>query len=123
DLQERTPGALALQARRGADPDRWTATAEAAIALALGSGEVPSRLELDRPAEAAELPEPVSEELEQLMALAAVLSDAPLAVDARLGIGVVGARLPASALARALILQAAWAMSPARFRLTATAGE
>ena len=123
ELRERIPGALVLSARRGADPDRWTGTPDAPLTLALGAGEVPSRLELDQPAEAADLPERVVAGLERLGGLAAVLGDAPLGVDGRLGIGVVGAAQPALALARALILQAAWALSPSRFRLSVAAAE
>lgn len=117
ELRERVPGALELQLRRGADPDRWTGTAESPVPLALGTGVTASRLRLDRPADRTEPADVLAAELDRLDELAAGLAEAPVHVDGRLGVGVAGPAMPALALARSLIMQGAWALSPARHAL------
>ncbi|CAN5366607.1 hypothetical protein BH09ACT5_BH09ACT5_07620 [soil metagenome] len=98
-LAERTPAAAALLARTGADPWRWTQTGPA-VAVSLGTGTVPSRVTVEgSPSD--------------LSRRASTLDDAPVAVDAALGIGVCGPGVLAAAVARALVVQLAWALSPA----------
>ena len=115
-LSEVSPDAASLVSRRGADPYRWVATAASAVSVTLGRGAVHSALELDRVGTTTSLG--VASELEALAAAAATIHDGPVLVDARLGIGVAGSGALASALARALVVQLAWALSPAIFRVS-----
>ncbi|MCU1409893.1 MAG: cell division protein [Rhodoglobus sp.] len=100
-LSERTPAALALLGREGADPWRWSGTGPG-IPVALGRGSVPSALRIEGD----------SDELERH---AHALADAPVVVDASLGIGVCGPVPLATAVARSLVVQLAWALSPATY--------
>ncbi|MCW4386692.1 FtsK/SpoIIIE domain-containing protein [Salinibacterium sp. SYSU T00001] len=59
--------------------------------------------------------EPVGRVLLELREEAALLTGAPVTVDARLGVGVCGARVAAFALARSLVLQLADALPPGTF--------
>jgi DNA segregation ATPase FtsK/SpoIIIE, S-DNA-T family len=111
DLAEVAPGAETIVHREGADPDRWIASAASPILVRAGLGTVSSTLRLDSPSRAATTP--VDAELDELETLAAVLHDAPVLVDARFGIGICGSRVLALAVARAIVLQLAWALSPA----------
>jgi S-DNA-T family DNA segregation ATPase FtsK/SpoIIIE len=111
DLAELAPAARELASRTGADPRRWTGDARHPLLVAAGVGAVPSRCELESgpPHEDARVAEAVAE----LAGRAAVLRGAPVLVDARLGVGLVGPPLLAAAAARALVVAIAWALSPA----------
>lgn len=111
DLSELCPGAEAIVAHYGADPDRWIAGAASPILVRVGLGEVASSLRFDAPARSA--PTLVDTELDEMQRLAATIVDAPVLVDARLGIGVCGPPVLAASLARAIVVQLAWALSPA----------
>lgn len=113
DLAEAGPGAEAIASRDGADPDRWIATAASPILVRAGMGSVPSMLRLDSPSRAA--PTPVDSDLDRIEAIASILDTAPVLVDARFGIGICGSRVLALAVARAIVLQLAWALSPADY--------
>ncbi len=110
---ERTPSARAIIARAGADPYRWRASCGVAVLASVGTGPVPSSVEFDRGARQPADPPAVLAALDELVASAAVLEFAPVCVDARLGIGVCGSAPFAAAVARAVTLQLAWALSPA----------
>ena len=97
-MAERTPGVVDLLGRTGADPWRWTCSGQE-IPISLGTGSVPSSVTVSGEGE--------------LVDRAAVLSDAPVVVDAALGIGVCGPPALAAAYARALVVQLAWTLSPA----------
>jgi S-DNA-T family DNA segregation ATPase FtsK/SpoIIIE len=99
-LTEQAPLARELFARSGADPWRWTCSGPE-VAVALGSGSVPSTVRL------------AGEAADDLAAAAGLLRDAPVVVDAALGIGVCGPEALALAVARALVVQVAWSLSPA----------
>ncbi|MEP6480495.1 MAG: FtsK/SpoIIIE domain-containing protein [Rhodoglobus sp.] len=109
---EVTPTARAIVGRTGADPYRWRATTDREVSVCVGVGVVGSDVEVERvagneaPAFAAALAE--------LASMASVLDAAPVAVDARLGIGAFGPAPLAAAVARALALQLAWTLSPAK---------
>lgn len=97
-LAERSPLARHLLARTGADPWRWSA-AGAEVLIALGSGAIPSAVR-------------VSGNGDDLAAHAGTVHDAPVIVDAALGIGVCGPAALARAVARSLVVQLAWSLSP-----------
>ncbi len=118
DLAEVGPGAEQIVGRHGADPYRWTASAASPILISVGVGAVPSSLRLDAPSRSS--PTPVDSHLDEIDRHAEVISDAPVLVDARLGIGICGSPTLAAALTRAIVVQLAWALSPAGFW---TAGE
>ena len=118
DLAEIGPGAEAIASSHGADPDRWMAGAASPILVRAGLGAVPSTLRLDSPSRVA--PTAVDYDLDEIESLASVLNDAPVLVDARYGIGVCGSRVLALAVARAIVLQLAWALSPADYWVAAT---
>ena len=117
DLAEIGPGAEVIAGRYGADPDRWMTGAASPILVRAGLGLVPSALRLNSPARLA--PSAVDSDLDEIESLASVLNDAPVLLDARYGIGVCGSRVLALAVARAIVLQLAWALSPADYWLAA----
>lgn len=107
------PGIRALLACQD-DDGLWPTDQRSPVLVTLGRGTVASTLEVDgrRP--------PVGErdlatraQLDGILQLASRLADAPVVLDARLGIGVCGPRAAAQAAARACALQVARAVSPA----------
>jgi S-DNA-T family DNA segregation ATPase FtsK/SpoIIIE len=115
DRTARTPPALAMLDSPVHDPERWRSSLNAELPLSLGIGAVPSGLRLDGAG---------SSELDEVVRSAATLA-APVVIDARLGIGIVGAAVPATAIARGLALQVASRLPPetATCRGTAVEGE
>ncbi len=99
-LAERSPAASELLGRSGADPWRWTSDG-GEILVALGTGSAPSSVVVDGSDE-------------ELRRRASVLENAPVAIDAALGVGVCGPPALAAAVARALVVELAWTLSPAR---------
>ena len=108
-----TPGALAALTRPVRDPERWRASLADELPVTIGLGEVESSLRLDGSSE--------HESLIALVTRASVLSDAPVVVDARLGIGVCGDVVLARAVARGIVLQLAGALAPEAARFAAGA--
>ena len=107
--RESTPGAPGILARSGADPYRWRADRVGPVLVSLGRGETRSALEVDAgtaPADA------IRGRLEALAATAARLTDSPVSVDARLGIGIVGSGALTAAVWRAIVVQLAWSVPP-----------
>ncbi len=101
-LEQLRPGALAIGAGvRGAA--RWRQEVGGELPVLLGRAAVPSSLVIE--GDAAAHPE--------LAARAAVLDDAPFAIDARGGIGLHGTAPTRRAALRSLTLQLAGALSPA----------
>jgi len=98
-MAERAPAVTALLERSGADPWRWSCVGPEVL-VALGTGSVPSAVRLEGASD-------------DLTRHAAALADAPVIVDAALGIGVCGPPALAAAVARALVVQLAWTLSPA----------
>ncbi|MGL4339000.1 MAG: FtsK/SpoIIIE domain-containing protein [Rhodoglobus sp.] len=107
---ELSPAAEEIVSRHGADPYRWKATGSAVL-VTVGVGTVRSSLQFDRTATTPG--SSVDAELADIDIRAGQLTDAPVLVDARLGIGVCGPTVHAAAVARAVALQLAWAFSPA----------
>jgi S-DNA-T family DNA segregation ATPase FtsK/SpoIIIE len=108
-LQEQTPAAARILVRRGADPYRWRAGA-GPVRVSLGTGDVPSLVDVDAVGQP-------SEELDDLRANARMLAGAPVVVDARLGIGIVGFAPLGLAVLRALGVQLAWSLPPQHWSL------
>ncbi|MEX1079361.1 MAG: FtsK/SpoIIIE domain-containing protein [Homoserinimonas sp.] len=102
------------------DPEWWRQSWRAPIPVCLGTGAVPSGLEVEPPAAQAR---PDAEEgYSRVLTAAATLTDAPVLIDARDGIGIVGPPVPAVALARAIVAQLAFRLSPAESAVTADDG-
>jgi len=127
---ERTAPSLPELCLPGAAAARWAhagsdvAAGDAApIAVRLGRARRPSMVILDRGATALEpdeeLPAAVRAALDDLRSAASAVDDAPWLVDARDGIGIVGALPAARALARSVALQVAANCSPATARISA----
>ncbi len=98
----RTPSALAALSAPVHDPERWRASLAAELPVSLGIGPVGSELRVDGAR---------ADVLAELAASAASVT-APVVVDARLGIGIVGAPVPARAIARGIALQVAARLPP-----------
>ena len=101
ELLRSAPGALAASTGIR-DVGRWRASLSDPVPLALGRASVTSSLMVEGDSTAAP----------ELARKAAVLPDAPLLVDARLGVGVSGAQALRRSVLRSLILQLAGALSP-----------
>lgn len=110
-LAEAAPPAREFTAMAAADPERWSCSTTELVPVALGCGEAPSRVRLDRPP--ASQPPSVAETLDRLEGQAERLADAPAIVDARLGVGVVGPAPIAAAIARGIVASVARSLSPA----------
>ncbi|MDJ0334707.1 FtsK/SpoIIIE domain-containing protein [Salinibacterium sp. G-O1] len=121
DLAEAGPCAEVIASRHGADPYRWSASATSPILTRIGVGTVPSSLRLDASVRTASTL--VDSDLDEIERSAAVITDAPVLVDARLGIGVCGSPPLAAAVTRAIIVQLAWVLSPADHWVAAARAE
>src|SRR5690606_14969810 len=95
------------------DPERWRGSLEREVPVTLGIGRVSSEVELEPAARQGMPPDtPTELSLAALRAEAALLEDAPVIVDARLGLGICGPSAPSAALARAIVVQLASVLSP-----------
>lgn len=112
-LMERYPGAMELVVRRGIDPYRWRTDRASEVVLNVGTGLVPSALEIEPVSESTDLE--VTSRWDELVARAAILPNAPITLDARLGLGVVGPNAVARSVARALAVQIVWNLSPREY--------
>jgi S-DNA-T family DNA segregation ATPase FtsK/SpoIIIE len=111
-LEEATPSAANLSDRATLDPGRWRAVVSEPVIVTLGTGAITSTLEFDGAPVATAGSAPVERALAELAAFASTLDGAPVRVDARLGLGIVGSPAVATALARAVALQLARMLSP-----------
>lgn len=109
DLDEAHPSARVVAGRLAVDPGRWGSRPGAPMLVTVGRGRIESTVELEG------LPAGLDADpgLAELGSVAGTLTDAPIVVDARLGIGVCGVPPLALALARSLAIQLAWSLSPA----------
>src|SRR5690554_1549771 len=102
------------------NPEWWRQSWDHPVSVCLGTGRVPSKLDVEP------LPVGAPPEVEQahakVVAAASTLEDAPIMVDARDGIGIVGPDVPAHALGRAVVAQLAFRLSPAAFGIVAAEG-
>ncbi len=115
ELDRRHPGAFAHLAAAPADPERWRLDLSAAVPLVLGRGIVPSAVSLT----ADRRDDGVDDELAAVAESAARLSDAPVTVDARHGIGLVGPPAITGPALRALAVQLLSLLDPGRVTLLA----
>lgn len=122
---EACPSAASITSRRGADPYRWGATDTRPILVDVGSGRVRSTLQVDAgPSEpAGGTADDATGRLAELRGRATWIEDAPVSVDARLGIGVAGPAVVVAAAARAICVVIAWGLSPARYWIAAPAAD
>ncbi|HEU4808590.1 MAG TPA: hypothetical protein VFT01_10030, partial [Homoserinimonas sp.] len=114
--------ALSLQGLLGnpvRDPEWWRQDWDAPIPVCLGLGSIPSTVEIE-PALTAAGPD-VAQAYARLTAAAKTLTDAQVVVDARDGIGIIGPPVQASALARSVVAQLAFRLSPADSAISADA--
>jgi S-DNA-T family DNA segregation ATPase FtsK/SpoIIIE len=114
-LGTRAPGAAARVAAEGEHGD-WSATLAAELPVTVGWGAVPGRLTLRRDAEGSAEPTEL-DRLKGLAELSRIIPRAPVVVDARWGIGVVGPPVLARSAARAVMMQVAASLSPAQVTL------
>ena len=113
DLAETLPSARRLVSGRWPEPERWLGGFDEPVAVGIGTGSRASAVTLDGAPMATRARDPAHNELRQLAELAGQLHDAPIVVDARLGIGVTGTRVVATAVARGLLLQVLATLPPA----------
>lgn len=111
DLRRRAPAAGDLLALVDRDPERWRGRLDEDLPVMLGVGASVSVLELDL-APSGMPAGPPGLALDNLRTKAATLDDAPVVVDARLGIGLCGPAPKALAAAGAILVQLARALSP-----------
>ncbi|MHB1235295.1 MAG: FtsK/SpoIIIE domain-containing protein, partial [Microbacteriaceae bacterium] len=117
--ERQAPAATEILSSTQSDPERWRSEHGSSLRVRIGRGRIRSGLEVvdhagGRPPDGAGPGEDAVEAaLSALAAQAADLADAPVVVDAELGIGICGPRAPATAMVRALIVQLAHGCSPA----------
>jgi len=112
-LERSHPSAGRILAMPEREPERWLGEPDA-LAVVVGRGTLSSRLRIEEPSG------PESDDAGRLRALAGTLGDAPIVVDAGLGIGVCGPRILADGLARALVVQLMHAVPPGAVQLDAS---
>lgn len=111
DLRRRAPAAGDLFARVHRDPERWHGRLDGEVPVTLGVGTSASCLTFDfTPSAALEGPSGLA--LDELRSRAATLDDAPIVVDARLGIGLCGPAPKTFAAAGAILVQLARDLPP-----------
>jgi S-DNA-T family DNA segregation ATPase FtsK/SpoIIIE len=121
-LAARHPNVLSIQVAQHHDADRWRWTANSALPVLIGAGEVGSELVLGGdPPPMTPRRDDLDGALDRLRGEAAVLRDAAVVVDARAGIGICGPAALAHACARGILLQLADALSPRDVELVAHA--
>jgi DNA segregation ATPase FtsK/SpoIIIE, S-DNA-T family len=117
----RYPPGPDLSDRRGGDPHRWTTSGDDAILVNLGRGESSSAISLDAILAGAVHAPDVTARLAELSKFAHRATDAPLLVDARLGIGISGSAAVTLAAARSLLVQLARSLNPSQFAVEISA--
>ncbi|WP_185740480.1 FtsK/SpoIIIE domain-containing protein [Homoserinimonas aerilata] len=94
------------------DPERWRHDS-GPLPVLVGRGTLPSGITLSGGQDGSgQLPAAATEVVEALRRDASTIDDAPVLLDARLGLGVCGRGVAASSYARGLIMQLAAALSP-----------
>ncbi|MEO7123647.1 MAG: FtsK/SpoIIIE domain-containing protein [Lacisediminihabitans sp.] len=101
------------------DAERWRGGLGRELLVVVGTGCLTSTLALEDTEGSAFSPAPdeYAEALDSLRVSAATLRAAPVVVDARLGLGIYGNAVLASAVARGIILQLATHLSPRDYEL------
>ncbi|WP_010205104.1 FtsK/SpoIIIE domain-containing protein [Salinibacterium sp. PAMC 21357] len=112
DLAELAPPAIVLVDEVKTDSSRWMREPREVLPVHLGYGTVRSNLVIDGGGARDHVDSTTAQHYQRLTDLAANLQDAPIAVNARLGIAIFGNELLSLALARALAIQLARSLSP-----------
>jgi S-DNA-T family DNA segregation ATPase FtsK/SpoIIIE len=110
-LAARAPGPVARLSPSGSDHPTWTGSTTTELPVTIGRGTVSSGVSVRHDTDGAGEPEERAR-LEALEARARTIPDAPVLVDARWNIGVVGPPALARAAARGVAMQVAAALSP-----------
>jgi DNA segregation ATPase FtsK/SpoIIIE, S-DNA-T family len=111
------PNAHRLASATDRDAVRWRAGGYDQLDVCVGRGERASRIQVDFAAPIRSNDGSPVADLEQLRLQAARLMDAELTVDASQGIGVYGPQFIVDAIARAVVVQLAAALSPADYSI------
>jgi S-DNA-T family DNA segregation ATPase FtsK/SpoIIIE len=119
-LQQVAPSPSRVLASSRSDPERWRRGLETPVPVSIGTGSIASTLvpRSDASGSDRDIPHDVSTALRELREKAVLLENAPVIVDARLGIGVCGPSAVTVAVARGIIIQLANALSPAQTRVS-----
>lgn len=111
ELEECAPTPADILTRGPTHDARWLSQGSHILVCA-GRGAVSSRTAVDRASQGGETDSAITTALDSIVARAAVLPDAPILVDATLGIGIVAGRVLGQAFLRGLLIQIASALSP-----------
>ena len=114
DLEQASPPAFRLATGRGREAVRWSAADPTGPRVRLGRGDVASRVALDGSG-GLRGDDESARRLRALRAEAETVADTTVTVEATEGIGIIGPAVVAEALARAIALQLAAMVSPARW--------
>jgi DNA segregation ATPase FtsK/SpoIIIE, S-DNA-T family len=117
-LQEVAPSPSRVLASSQSDPERWRHGLETQVHVSIGTGSIASTLVPRSDARESDAAQDVNTALRELRETAVLVDNAPVIVDARLGIGVCGPGAVAVAVARGIVLQLANALSPAQTEVT-----
>jgi hypothetical protein len=112
ELAASSPSARRLVSGHWPESEQWLCEPGDAVAVCVGWGERASSLVLDGAAVVDRGRGDAHEAVRRLARDAARLSDAPVVVDARLGIGVLGRAPLATAVARGILIQVLASVSP-----------
>jgi S-DNA-T family DNA segregation ATPase FtsK/SpoIIIE len=118
-LAHSAPSARSRLTSMSPDPERWRGSFGEPLLVRLGEGSVLSLVDVDGATDADDRSRAA---LDELRAAAALVPDAPVVVDARLGIGFYGPRPLTLAAARAVVVQLAAALSPGGAQIQVTGG-
>ncbi|MCU1425266.1 MAG: cell division protein, partial [Microbacteriaceae bacterium] len=117
------PSALRLVEGRVPGAELWLDDPTRPVPVRLGRGTVPSSIEIDGvPARRVTPGDAADTRLRLLVEGAATLTDAPVVVDARHGIGIYGAPAAAMAAARGIIVQLAASLPPSEHEIVVAVG-
>ena len=113
ELVAASPSARRLVLATWSESERWLGGLDEPVGVCIGAGRRASTVVLDGTPTTTRTRDGTHEQLRALVEEVGRLDDAPLLVDARLGIGIVGAPVVATSAARALLLQLLALLSPA----------
>ena len=110
-LMRLTPRSSQILSLLPGDPERWRGDLAEGVFVNLGLGDAASEVRIEGATRHAD--DEADAALAMLRENAKILRDAPIVVDAKLGIGVCGPAALANALARSILLQLGHLISPA----------
>jgi S-DNA-T family DNA segregation ATPase FtsK/SpoIIIE len=103
-------------------PTRWRSTLSDELILRVGTTTLASSVRYAATEAADSAQQGIAERIEELRQRAASLTDAPIALELSGGVGIAGPRAVALAVARAIVLQLAHAVTPATTKIEVPAG-